>query len=315
MNIANDPITPGFTFPTLTATVTENIGGKHPLKCVLDTVPCPHLGCTGLVHNTMLYERIISNKERPPYPESVTKVILEKEAEARENDGYVIYKGCEVKLDTYIRDMEFVAPDETGWDEAIKHVNEPIGLLHDSGMNADVMECNVCNNWYVVCLDCNKPCIVKSFCGAFSEEVYNPQTKEYEDGSYVELCRKRVTLMDGTQSEFIGVHHASKHVEFKSNPPYCIVKPTKAWYSGKVANSGEDSVSEESESEEESYDDEDWRFWYECEEKGVIWARDPRLNLFIGHCKYTPILCGPDGGFPILYSCISCNKEYTFTDK
>ena len=312
MSIIQDPMTPNFTFPLLTGTVTENTNGNKTFKCDLETRPCIHPGCTGQLRNIILYHRLTYDCPADPhvakYPESIHKVLFKKEADAKMNNGFVIHNGKLKKLCRH--DMETnMDADELDWDEVKKHVNEPTLLLYDSMMSADVVDCTVCNNWYVICLDCKMPCVIKSICGAFSEEVYNPHTKKYEDGSYIELCRKRVTLMDGTQSEFIGVHHPSEHVKFKSNPPYCIVKPTKEWTNEKSQSN------EDSESEEESYDDTDWRYWYECEDKGAIWARDPRLNLFIGQCKYTPILTGTDGGFHILYHCVSCDKEYSFADK
>lgn len=314
-----DQMTPGFTFPLLTATVTDQCSNNaNMFKCDLETRPCPHTGCTGKLRNTTIYERLTwdSNGESNPYitryPESAYRVIQNRREEAAANDGYVIHNGKPEKLWVCgsIETNEVVSYDEFDWDEAKKHVNEPVFLLYDS-RPADVIDCDVCNNWYVVCLDCKKPCIIKSFVGSFSEDIYNPHTKEYTDGSYIELCRKTVTLMDNSQSEFIGVSRGSEHVEFKSNPPYTIVKPIKEWDSCKPTK--DESGSEES--EEESYDEDDWRGWYQLEDKRAIWARDPRLNLYIGHCKYTPLLTGTDGGFPIYYQCESCNKTYDFSDK
>ncbi len=323
-----DIMTPGFTFPLLTSVITQNLSSenskKYPLMCVMESKPCPHTGCTGQLSNMTLQENIYSwcrDLENYPennkplnldaishYPESVLHVIREKVNEANENNGMVIHNGQEIKFHNYICYMDEQGPAEIVWDEAKKNVNEPTSLRSDGDNGADVIECNVCNNWYVVCLSCKKPCFIKSFDGTFSQEIYNQETNEFKKGESITLCRKTINLTDGVQTECIGVREGSEHVEFKSNLPWSIVKPVREWI---------DSNDSESENESEDYcgSYDDWWGWYQLEDKHVIWARDPRLNLYIENCKFTPILTGACGGCPVFYQCYQCNKTYDFTDK
>jgi hypothetical protein len=198
-------------------------------------------------------------------------------------------------------------------------VVEPIELLRDyTAKTSTIISCNVCNNWYIMCLKCRVSCYVKAFCGAFSEDVFNPNENKYDCAGYVKLCRKVIACTDtvgvSNQRELIGIHRPSKNVEFKFAFPNIIVKPINDWSPPKLDSDSEQESGTESE-EENTFDEDDWRYWYNVLDKGAIWARDPRLNLYVDNSRFRPLLCGTDGGFPIEYLCQSCQSTYSFTDK
>jgi hypothetical protein len=312
----NDPMTPGFTFPLLTATITNSTTSTtKPVMCNAMLIPCPHAGCTGQLSNDFLPEQITEDREESNmlsyYPDVLTRI----HALIPERQNNELSKKIAINYESY-PETDF----DSTWDN--DNIVEPIELLRDyTAKTSTMISCNVCNNWYIMCLKCRVPCYIKAFCGAFSEDKFNPDENKYDSAGYVELCRKVIAYTDtdgvSTQRELIGIHTPSENVEFKSVLPNIIVKSVKEWRPPKpgTGQEPESDSEQESESEEESFDSDDWRYWYNVLDKGAIWVRDPRLNLYVDNSRFRPLLCGTDGGFPIEYLCRSCQTTYSFTDK
>jgi hypothetical protein len=313
----NDPMTPGFTFPLLTATITNNTNSTNntekPVMCNAMLIPCPHAGCTGQLSNDFLPEQITEDREDANLLSYYPDVLARIHALIPERQNNELSKKIAINYESYPE-----TDIDSTWDN--DNIVEPVGLLRDyTAKTSTMISCNVCNNWYIVCLKCRTPCYIKAFCGAFSEDKFNPDENKYDSAGYVELCRKTVTCLDNTGDEatreLIGIHKPSENVEFKSVLPNIIVKSVKEWRPPKPGTGPDSEHESESESEEESFDEDDWRYWYNVLDKGAIWARDPRLNLYVDNSRFRPLLCGTDGGFDIEYLCRSCQSTYSFTDK
>lgn len=166
--------------------------------------------------------------------------------------------------------------------------------LCDYPDDCDQIICDKCSEYYVVCLKCKAPCIIKSHSGYFCSSKYG-KINDIWLGRNIELpviINSNVSAI----TEHITIFENNKKVPVEElNPtqnPNIIIED-------KCATTEEDDL-------------------YNCFniiDKRIIWSCDPRLNLHINNDIYVPMFTGPDGGFGVTYWCDTCQIDYGFNDK
>ncbi len=303
--------------PLLLGELVLNVPGSENIySLVLDKRPCCWPGCTGYLYNSSLAERIhdyiYDNRNSyslgDAYPGKFDKLvdiikeidlIREKTKPANMYTTKITINGKQYTKSELV-DTDCGYEDEESFDH--DKVFNPIGSFCSVQDGFDQIRCSKCDNWYICCLECKKPCIFRGFYGDFCEKKTKPNKQGetvLEWGRSIRLQRE-VKIIDDKKVEYIRIKSNEDNVNVLS----CNPTADPALVIIDEAGMEEDEGGMEEDEPE-----------YNIEDKRIIWARDPRVNLHIDGSVFAPLHCGTDGGFQVYYKCDTCEKTGEFTDK